>query len=113
MNKVYQREQPFLKVDNKESALSDFNQYIMLDKSNPEAYYIRGKIKYNIKDFKSSIDDFSNAIILNPNHESAYFKRGFAKHETEDIQGCSSDLQTTLNKGNLEAYNYLKEYCNN
>ena len=85
----------------------------MLDKDNPEAYYLRGTIKYDKKDFKGSIDDFSNAIILKPNHESAYFKRGLAKHETGDIQGCCNDLQTALDKGNLEAYHYLKEYCNN
>ena len=70
--------------------------------------YHRG---FNAKPFYE-ISDFSKAIILNPNHGSAYFKRGMAKQINGDISGCCIDLKTAFDKGYLEAYHYLKKFCN-
>jgi len=107
----FQRGYAYMQIDEKEDALSDFNNYLMVNKNSSEAYYLRGVLKYDMNDFKSSIDDFSNAIVLNPNHESAYFKRGMARHEVGDTVNSCKDLKIALNKGNFEAYHYLKEYC--
>lgn len=107
----YQRGYAYMQIDEKEDALSDFNNYLMLNKNSSEAYYLRGVLKSDMKDFKGAIDDFSNAIVLNPNHESAYFKRGMARHEVGDTINSCKDLKIALNRGNFEAYHYLKEYC--
>jgi tetratricopeptide (TPR) repeat protein len=107
----FQRGFARLKIEDNENALLDFTHYISVKKSNPEVFYHKGVLEYERKNYQRAIDDFSNAIILSPNHESAYFKRGMAKQITGDISGCCIDLKTAFEKGNLEAYHYMKKFC--
>ena len=107
----YQRGYTLLKMGDKIGALQDFNKYLMLDKSNPEVYFQRGSLEFEKENYKNAIEDFTNAILLNPNHECAYFKRGIAKQKLGDTKGCCKDWQAALDRGNLEAYHYLKTYC--
>jgi tetratricopeptide (TPR) repeat protein len=107
----YHRGYARLKIEDNENALLDFTHYLSLEKNNPEVFYHKGVLEYEKKNYQRAIDDFSNAIILSPNHESAYFKRGMAKQLTGDISGCCKDLKTAFEKGNLEAYHYIKKFC--
>ena len=43
--------------------------------------------------------------------DQAYFKRGLAKQKIGDTVGCCKDFKTAFEKGNLEAYHYIKKYC--
>ncbi|MCH7774702.1 MAG: tetratricopeptide repeat protein [Bacteroidetes bacterium] len=107
----FQRGYARLKIEDNENALLDFTHYISIEKNNPEAFYQKGVLEYEKENYQSAIDDFSNAIILSPNHESAYFKRGLARQITGDISGCCKDLKIAFEKGNLEAYHYIKKFC--
>jgi lipoprotein NlpI len=68
-------------------------------------------LEFDKENFKKSIDDFSAAIALDKNLADAYFKRGLAKHHTGYEFNACKDLKTAFEKGNLEAYHYLKLYC--
>jgi tetratricopeptide (TPR) repeat protein len=107
----FQRGYARLKFEDNENALLDFTHYISIEKNNPEAFYQKGVLEYEKENFQRAIEDFSNAIILSPNHESAYFKRGLARQITGDISGCCKDLKIAFEKGNLEAYHYIKKFC--
>ena len=107
----FQRGYARLKIEDNENALLDFTHYISIEKNNPEAFYQKGVLEYEKENFQRAIEDFSNAIILSPNHESAYFKRGLARQITGDISGCCKDLKIAFEKGNLEAYHYIKKFC--
>ncbi|MGB5847459.1 MAG: hypothetical protein WBH40_03165, partial [Ignavibacteriaceae bacterium] len=100
-----------LKIQDNENALLDFGHYISIEKNNPEAFYQKGLLEYEKENFQIAIEDFSNAIILKPNHEFAYFKRGLAKQKIGDIIGCCKDFKIAFEKGNLEAFHYIKKYC--
>lgn len=107
----FQRGYARLKIEDNENALLDFTHYISIEKNNPEAFYQKGVLEYEKENFQRAIEDFSNAIILSPNHESAYFKRALARQITGDISGCCKDLKIAFEKGNLEAYHYIKKFC--
>ena len=107
----FQRGYARLKVEDNENALLDFKHYISIEKNNPKAFYQKGLLEYEKENFQIAIEDFTNAIILKPNHESAYFKRGMAKQKIGDIIGCCNDFKIAFDKGNLEAYHYIKKYC--
>ena len=107
----FQRGYARLKIEDKENALLDFTHYVSIEKNNPEAFYQKGVLEYEKENYERAIEDFSNTIILSPNHESAYFKRGLARQITGDISGCCKDLKIAFDKGNLEAYHYIKKFC--
>jgi tetratricopeptide (TPR) repeat protein len=107
----FQRGYARLKIQDNENALLDFKHYISIEKNNPEAFYQKGLLEYEKENFQIAIEDFTNTIILKPNHEFAYFKRGLAKQKIGDTVGCCKDFKTAFEKGNLEAYHYIKMYC--
>ena len=107
----YQRGISKIKVGDKKGALNDLIRYISIEKSNAEAFYYKGLLEFEKEEYSTAIEDFDRAIILNPNHASAYFKRGMAKHHTGSKEGCCRDLKTAYNKGNLEAFHYMKQFC--
>ena len=61
------------KYDEAEEALT---QAIKYDKSNYEAYYLRGCAKFNGKKYKEAIGDFEKATELKPDYADAYFNIG-------------------------------------
>ena len=109
----FQRGYARLQIQDTENALLDFRHYLSIEKNNPEAFYQKGLLEYDNENFHIAIEDFTNTIILKPNHEFAYFKRGLAKQKIGDIIGCCKDFKTAFEKGNLEAYHYIKQYCEN
>jgi tetratricopeptide (TPR) repeat protein len=107
----YQRGISKIKAGDKSGALNDLTRYVSIVKSNAEAYYQKGLLEFEKEEYSDAIADFNRTIILNPNHESAYFKRGMAKHHTGNKEGCCRDLKTAYEKGNLEAFHYMKQFC--
>jgi tetratricopeptide (TPR) repeat protein len=107
----YQRGKLRLKIGDKENALKDLTNFISLRKSNAEAFFLKGTLEFDIENYEAAISDFTNAISLDKNYADAYFKRGLAKHRTGYVATCCKDLKTAFEKGNLEAYHYLKLYC--
>jgi len=107
----YQRGISKFKISDKKGSLTDLTRYVSVIKSNAEAFYYIGLIEFENEEYSVAIEDFNRTIILNPNHESAYFKRGMAKHYTGNKEGCCKDLKSAYNKGNLEAFHYMKQFC--
>ena len=60
-----------------------------------------------------AIKDFNKAIELEPKSSWTYFKRGRAKYSLNDKEGACMDWSRAGELGDADAYNWIKDYCNN
>jgi len=99
-------------LDGDWEAINDYNKAIELNPKHSKAYYNRGLAKGELKDYRGAIQDFNKAIELNPNYAKAYYNRGIAKILLgQEDNGCL-DLSKAGELGYAEAYEAIKESCN-
>ncbi|BAZ52141.1 TPR repeat-containing protein [Nostoc sp. NIES-4103] len=84
----------YLKLQNLEKAMLDFNQAIHLNSQDYRAYFNRGCADSRNGDDLGAVRDFSQAIRLNPNNALAYVNRGLARYRLGYYQRAIADLQT-------------------
>ncbi|MCF8309473.1 MAG: tetratricopeptide repeat protein [Bacteroidales bacterium] len=60
-------------------ALKYCNKAIEKNPDIADSYYIRGFVKYKLKQYKEAIRDFDTTLSLNKNHADAYLYRGNCK----------------------------------
>lgn len=89
-----------------EEAEEAFNKAIKYDKNNYEAYYYRGCVKVNTKQYKEAIADFEHAIKLKPDYADAYFNIGrtYILLNDEDKACEYYKLAQQYGRPNLEDY---------
>lgn len=66
-------------------------KYSAAENSLENEFFVKGKKKYDEKDFSSSISAFDKTIELNPNFAEAYFYRARAKTALADYNGSTLD----------------------
>lgn len=74
-------------------------------------YYNKGVALFKEKKYDESISYLNTAIRLNSTEGNTYYYRGLAKQLTGDISGCCKDFKTAFEKGILDAYQYMKKFC--
>ncbi|WP_460205504.1 tetratricopeptide repeat protein [Scytonema sp. NUACC21] len=98
-------------------AIEDFNQAIILNPNNANAYYNRGLLLRELGDALSAVLDFDRALQLNPRHANAYFHRAGARYGIGDESGTIQDLQLAAKlfqlqgdtKGYQQAQNLIRQ----
>ena len=83
-----------------------YDDAIRLKSDSVEAYYHRGKAKYELKRYKTAIYDYDKALRLKPDYVSAYFDRGLAKYALGQYQAAITDYDMVLRftMDNVSAY---------
>jgi tetratricopeptide (TPR) repeat protein len=66
----------YLKMDEREPALRDFDRAIQIDGRDACAYYFRGSVRMLCGDYAGAASDFNRAIEINPDHRAALLARG-------------------------------------
>ena len=94
-----------------ESSLSDFNKTVELTQALIEAAIKRGNVKTILEDWKGAAKEFNKADNLKPLMGEALYNRGNVKYFSEDKEGCCKDLEEAGKYGFLQAYTYIKKYC--
>jgi tetratricopeptide (TPR) repeat protein len=79
-----------------DDAIKDYNAVIFLRVSLREAYFNRGTLYLNKKEFKSAIADLNAAIKLDPRYEDAIYNRGLAYYNSNDLFAALGDFNTVL-----------------
>ncbi|MBS1653155.1 MAG: hypothetical protein JSU07_14205 [Bacteroidetes bacterium] len=92
-------------------ALKELNDAIKLmsdGKISYQAYKLRAKTKFELKDFKGAVTDWSVYIDATPNDEEALVSRGAARINNNDNTNAIVDLDEAIkiNKKNPVAYCY-------
>jgi tetratricopeptide (TPR) repeat protein len=61
-----------------------------------EYYYLSGKSKIILKNYKGAVSDFTDAIKLSPNIADYYFARGKGNYNLEDYNGAIQDFSKAI-----------------
>ncbi|MDP4267942.1 MAG: tetratricopeptide repeat protein [Bacteroidota bacterium] len=96
--KAYQwRGTAYLKTNNPDSAMLDFDHALKLEPGNGEALYWKGLVYYNKNDFPKAIEYFNQSTSVNPKFADPYSWRGLAlstlKRHAEAIKDFSMAVQ--------------------
>ena len=95
-----------------EIILKDLNQVIAIAPDFAYAYYNRGNIYAELKDFRTAILDYDKAIEINPDFAEAYYNRGLTKIYLGKNQEGITDLSKAGELGIIAAYNVIKRFGN-
>ena len=80
------------------SALPLLRKALAFNPQNGDAFYLRGLIYFNKKDYDKALPDFNESIKYAP-RAAAYFYRGSCKFEKGDKYGACLDLQKAVKAG--------------
>lgn len=78
------------------AALKSYDKAIQQDPDNAEAYYHRGNVRYDLKDYKGTIEDCSQALGLNPSLINAYFNIAISKYHLKKYNEALKDFNQSL-----------------
>jgi tetratricopeptide (TPR) repeat protein len=84
------------KLGSSDDALRDYNAVILMRFSLREAYFNRGTLFLNKKDFKAAIADFNASLALDPKFQIAIYNRGLAYYNTNNLYAALTDFTNLL-----------------
>lgn len=79
-----------------ENALKNFNDAVILDPSNPSAYYYRAQAYMKLTKFKPALDDLNTAIGIKNTSYQYFQMRGVVNNVFKDYNNALSDFNTSL-----------------
>lgn len=85
-------------------ALTDYNQALLIDPNNVDAYFRRASTRYQLGDKQGSIEDFTHVLELSPDNAIAYYFRGVVRAELMGFQAAVGDIEKAIS---LDANNAL------
>lgn len=84
------------KKEDYNGAIADFNQALLTNPNDTQAYYNRGIARFKLGETEGAIEDFTQALRLNPDYAEAYVGRGNAYRKLQDNQGAIIDYTQLL-----------------
>ena len=81
-------------LNDKKSALDNFDKSVELNPNNAKTYVMRGICKSDLGEKELALEDFNKAIELDSEDGSAYSMRACVKLELGDYSGADADLDT-------------------
>jgi tetratricopeptide (TPR) repeat protein len=92
----------------KKAAIADFSQAVQLNSNYTIAYFFRGLVRSQVREFRQSVADYDRTIALDPKFAAAYLNRATIKYrELKDLQGALADFDRVIaiKPAFSEAYN--------
>lgn len=79
-----------------QKAKADLDKAIAHQPTLARAWFIRGMIKLDEKDFPGALSDLDRAILLDPDNRKAYVERAEAKRQLGDVKGSEEDITKSI-----------------
>src|SRR5437588_12654855 len=79
-----------------EQAIDYSARAIQLDPRDVLAYYHRGLVYHDLKEYEKAIVDYTRVVELDPRFASGYSRRGLVYYYLKDYQRAVQDLDPTL-----------------
>ncbi len=89
---------------------NDLDKVIELAPDFVYAYYNRGSVLTQLRDYRGALADYDKAISLNPNFAEAYFNRGLTYIFIGENSKGVADLSKAGELGIASAYNIIKRF---
>ena len=77
-------------------AVECYTKSIELDPKNPNTYYSRGNIYFDLKENKKAIADYTKAIEIYPNYYEAYYNRGCIYFDLKEYKKAIADYTKAI-----------------
>lgn len=89
--------------------LADLNRTIELAPDFSFAYYNKGNVLYNLKNYNECLITFNKAISIDPDFAEAYFNRGITDIQLNNATNANLNLSKAGELGIYQAYSILKK----
>jgi len=97
-----------------DGAIGDYTAVILLRTSLREAYFNRGTLYLNKKEYKAAVSDLNAAIAIDAKYEAAFYNRGLAYYNLEQLYAALGDFNNVIMLNPKNANGYLMRsyvYC--
>ena len=91
-----------------QESINDFDKVLSLNPRVVYAWFNKGNIYYEARDYTSALQSYSEAIKIDPYFGEAYFNRGLAYLNAGNKAQAFSDLSKAGELGVIPSYNILK-----
>jgi tetratricopeptide (TPR) repeat protein len=82
----------YMQLEDRHSALLDYNKAIDIDPSYDISYFGRASVKFVLADRKGSLEDYNRAVSINPENSFALESRGVVRQALGDNKGALNDF---------------------
>jgi len=85
-------------INKMDLAIESFSRYIEKDLNDTIdfSYFVRGRMKGDIGNYKGAIEDFDKAISQNPSQENYYYYLFISKYKTNDFSGALEEIDKII-----------------
>jgi len=94
------------------AALINVEQTIKSNLFNPDLYFLRGKIYFELNDYLLAKRDFSIVLALNPEYADAYYYNGMCNLYLGDKKQAIEDFEAAASMGDTDVERFLFDYLN-
>ncbi len=90
---IYQQASDKLKSGDYAGAIEAYNQVLLFDANDSDAYVNRGIARFQLGDKRGALQDFNQALSLNPTNAEAYTQRGGVYLTMGEKRKAKADFQ--------------------
>jgi tetratricopeptide (TPR) repeat protein len=99
----------YLKMDNIQNAIEDYDRVILTDPNYAKAYHLRGLAREKAGDDENALDDFNQALTLDPQYGAAYYSRATLLNKMGRHDAAAEDMQMVAHLTELNVESHANE----
>ncbi|MGD1975847.1 MAG: tetratricopeptide repeat protein [Desulfobacterales bacterium] len=99
----------YLKMNDTNKAIADFNHVIEIDANHPKAYHLRGLAHELAGDNDNALSDFNKAIDIDGEYGAAFYSRASLLTKMGQEESALEDMKMVNHLSNLNIENFANE----